>query len=92
MDEQERYARAKEYVEGLQGFYVHLAAYIIVNVLLFAFNILTDPGGLWFYWVTIFWGVGLALHAIGVFAGDRVFGREWEERKIREVMEREKRR
>ncbi|MCK9307990.1 MAG: 2TM domain-containing protein [Methanoculleus sp.] len=92
MDEQERYARAKEHVEALQGFYIHLAAYIIVNVLLFAADILTDPGTLWFFWVTIFWGVGLIFHALGVFVGGRVLGRDWEERKIREIMEREERR
>ena len=92
MDEQERYARAKEHVEALQGFYIHLTAYIIVNVLLFAANILTDPEGLWFYWVTFFWGIGLVIHGFGVYVEGRIFGREWEERKIREYMEREERR
>jgi hypothetical protein len=42
--------------------------------------------------VAIFWGVGLALHGLGVFAGDRFLGRDREERKIREIMEREERR
>ncbi|MDK2889699.1 MAG: hypothetical protein PWR21_331 [Methanoculleus sp.] len=92
MDEQERYAHAKRQVEELRGFYMHLAVYIAVNLLLFAINMVTSPGALWFYWVTIFWGIGVVFHALGVFAGSRVFGREWEERKIREIMEREERR
>lgn len=92
MDEQERYARAKSRVEEIRGFYMHLAAYIAVNLLLIGINMVTSPGTLWFFWVTIFWGVGLIFHALGVFVGGRVLGRDWEERKIREIMEREERR
>jgi hypothetical protein len=92
MDEQERYAHAKRQVEEIRGFYTHLVVYVVVNLLLFTINMVTSPGGLWFYWVTIFWGVGLVFHALSVFVGGRVFGREWEERKIREYMEREERR
>jgi len=92
MDEHDRYARAKRRVEEIRGFYRHLAAYIAVNLLLFAINMVISPGALWFYWVTIFWGIGVIFHALGVFAGGRVFGKEWEERKIREIMEHEERR
>jgi hypothetical protein len=92
MDEQDRYARAKSRVEEIRGFYMHLAAYIAVNLLLFGINMVTSPGTLWFFWVTIFWGVGLIFHGLGVFVGGRVLGRDWEERKIREIMEREERR
>jgi hypothetical protein len=92
MDEQDRYARAKSRVDEIRGFYMHLAAYIAVNLLLFGINMVTSPGTLWFFWVTIFWGVGLIFHALGVFVGGRVLGRDWEERKIQEIMEREERR
>jgi len=56
MDEQDRYARAKSRVDEIRGFYMHLAAYIVVNLLLFGINMVTSPGTLWFFWVTIFWG------------------------------------
>jgi hypothetical protein len=87
--ENERYLRARKHVEDVRGFYTHLGVYLIVNTLLFTINYLTSPGAWWFYWVTLFWGVGIAFHALGVFVGDRIFGKDWEERKIREYMERE---
>jgi len=46
----------------------------------------SSPGTLWFYWVTTFGEVGVVFHAL------QIFGREWEEKKIREVMVREERR
>ncbi|WOX56405.1 MULTISPECIES: 2TM domain-containing protein [unclassified Methanoculleus] len=42
--------------------------------------------------MTFFWGIGVALHWFGVYVEGRIFGRRWEERKIREIMEREERR
>ncbi|MDK2915964.1 MAG: hypothetical protein PWR25_521 [Euryarchaeota archaeon] len=92
MDEQERYARARRKVDDIRGFYTHLAIFIIVNVFLFILNMVISPGAFWFYWVTIFWGVGLAVHALDTYGSGRFFGRDWEERKIREIMEREERR
>jgi hypothetical protein len=49
----------------------------------------------WFYWPLIGWGIGLGLHAFGVFGfsgGGGPWGRQWEERKIQEMMDEEKRR
>ncbi|WP_332448591.1 2TM domain-containing protein [Methanoculleus sp.] len=51
-----------------------------------------SPNSLWFYWVTFFWGIAVVLHGISVYVEGRIFGRAWEERKIREIMEREERR
>jgi two-component system, LytTR family, sensor kinase len=45
-----------------------------------------------FWWVAfpaIGWGIGLAAHAISVFFEDGLFGPDWEERKTRELLERE---
>ncbi len=92
MDEQERYARARRRVEEIRGFYEHLALYIAVNLLLIGINMLVSPNSLWFYWVTFFWGIGVVLHGFGVYVEGRIFGRAWEEKKIREIMEREERR
>lgn len=39
-----KYQRAKKRVEELKGFYGHLTAFIIVNVVLAIINILTTPG------------------------------------------------
>jgi hypothetical protein len=82
---EERYQRARKHVEELKGFYVHLAIYLIVNSGLFLLNVLTSDGW-WFYWPLIGWGIGLAAHGFSVFIEDSRFARDWEARKIRELM------
>ena len=77
---------AKERVERLRSFYADLFSYIVINAFLIVVNLLTSPGTLWFYWVSIGWGIGLVFHAYSTFGRDRVLGREWEERKIKEYM------
>ena len=87
------YAQAKERVETLKGFYANLISYVAINLVLIVINLAVSPNTLWFYWVTIFWGVGLIFHAVDVFAlRGRLLSQEWEERKIREVMKKEHRR
>jgi len=88
MDEEERYKRAKARVEELREFYEHLIVYVIVNIMLAVINLVTSPDTLWFYWVTVFWGIGLIWHAISVYGK---LGKEWEEKKIKEIMEKEER-
>ncbi|MDN7011739.1 2TM domain-containing protein [Methanoculleus sp. FWC-SCC3] len=92
MDEQDRYARARRRVKKIRDFYEHLVLYIAVNLILFGINMLFSPDSLWFYWVTFFWGIGVVLHGFGVYVEGRIFGRDWEEKKIREFLEREERR
>jgi len=85
-----KYQKAKERVEALRGFYIHLTVYVIVNLFLFLLNIITSPEVLWFYWPLLGWGIALVVHALSVFWGiDRPFGTDWEERKIRELIEKE---
>ncbi len=86
MDEKERFEMARKRVEDLKGFYMHLFVYIIVNLGLFLLNILTAPRALWFYWPLIGWGIGVAIHGFVVLVGGAVFGKNWEEKKIREIM------
>lgn len=86
----ERYERAKRRVEELKKFYGNLATYVVINIVLIIINLVTSPAKLWFYWVTIFWGIALLLHASKVFVfRGRFLGEEWEEKKIKELMEKE---
>ena len=90
MNEQEiKYQKAKAKVEALKGFYIHLIAYVVVNLILFAINMIVSPDSLWFFWPLTGWGVGFAIHALFVFGFGPGFGADWEERKIREFMENE---
>ena len=89
MDEQAKYQEAKKRVEEIKGFYFHLISYIVVNAVLVVINLLTSPEYLWFIWPIIGWGIGLLIHAFTVFGN--VMGKAWEERKIKEILEKDKR-
>jgi len=59
----------------------------LVNVVLLVINLVTSPDTLWFYWVTIFWGIAVIFHAATVFMFNHpLFGKKWEEKKTREIM------
>ena len=90
MNEEEiKYQRATKKVGELKGFYIHLFVYILVNLFLFLFNIITSPDSLWFYWPLLGWGIAIAMHAYSVFGSGHLLGADWEEKKIREVMEKD---
>jgi hypothetical protein len=80
------YQRVRERVEELKGFYVHLTVYLIVNLGLVLIDFAAGAGW-WFFWPLVGWGVGLAIHAVVVFGVEGPWGRGWEERKIRQLME-----
>jgi Na+/melibiose symporter-like transporter len=84
----EKYEAAKKRVESIKGFYVHLGIYLAVNLMLMILNLVGDGEDIWFHWTALFWGFGLAIHGMGVFFFDR-FTKDWEERKIRELLEKE---
>lgn len=88
MDEtQSRYQAAKARVEALRGFYIHLIVYIVVNVGLFLLNMLGTPDSLWFFWPLGGWGIAVVIHGLSVLGRGWWLGADWEERKIREMME-----
>ena len=82
-----KYQKAKERVEAIKDFYIHLTAYVVVNLILFSINMIVSPDDLWFFWPLMGWGIGLFFHALSVFSSGPGFGADWEEKKIRELME-----
>jgi hypothetical protein len=85
MEQQEAYEKAKKRVEAKMGFYIHLAVYVGVNLLLVVINIMTAPGDLWFRWPLMGWGIGLFFHGLGVFTSSK--GGSIKERMIEKEME-----
>ena len=98
-NQDDAFLRAKYKVKRIKRFYKHLAAYIIINALIFGMDIIkhVTHGGslsdaifgynhnrLWLYW-----GIGLAFHAFAVFEADHLFGKNWEENKIKQFMKEE---
>lgn len=87
MNEEEKYRRAKERVEQLKGFYIHLFFYIIINAGLFLINLIFSRDQWWFYWPLLGWGIGIAAHALAVFGLGGFLSKEWEERQIKKIMD-----
>ena len=67
MENKKAYKKAKKRAEAKIGFYIHLAVYIAVNIVLITINLLTSPQYIWFKWPLIGWGIGVFFHAMGVF-------------------------
>jgi predicted membrane channel-forming protein YqfA (hemolysin III family) len=86
MDDNQKYEAAKQRVRKLADFYQHLGVYVLVNAGLTIYNLLTDQN--WFIYPLLGWGIGIVAHGLSVFAGG--LGKSWEEKKIREIMEKGK--
>ena len=61
------YRNARRHVERKIGFYIHLAAYLVVNTGLVLFNLLAVPGKIWAVWPLLGWGIGLLFHGLAIF-------------------------
>ncbi|WP_036821248.1 2TM domain-containing protein [Polaribacter sp. Hel1_85] len=98
--QEDSFLRAKKRVKAIKGFYVHLIVYVLVNIFISGVVIwgLTKSGyqlvdtfsnfGVYSTWV--FWGIGMFFHWLGVFGFKSLgLGSDWEEKKIKELMEKE---
>lgn len=91
-----RYNMAYKRMKRIKGFYVHLLIYLLVNgyslVSTFNESIFGDAVfWKWNTWSTVFfWGIGLTAHGLSVFGRDLFFGSDWEEKKIKEFMDKGK--
>lgn len=84
-NENTSYIRAKERVEKLKGFYGNLISYCVVIPILIFVNLSTSNFQ-WFWFPMLGWGLGLTFHALETFG----VGKNWEERKIQEILNKEK--
>jgi hypothetical protein len=86
----EVYKSVRKKVKEMKHFYINLTGYVVVIFTLFVINIITYPYYLWFLWPALGWGIAIALHGMSVFNATPFLGSGWEERKIRELVEKEK--
>jgi hypothetical protein len=83
-----KYEKAKVRVKELKGFYNHLIAYLVVIAGLAGLNYYTNEFRYaWFLWTAFGWGIGLISHAFKTFYSSIFCGKQWEERKIKEMMD-----
>jgi hypothetical protein len=91
--------RAVQRVEEIKKFYKHVVAYVLINLFFgfiwnFSFKLVGDfivsnqfNGGdqkhlpIWFLW-----GIFLTLHGLKTFVFPNLFGKDWEEKKVKEYM------
>jgi hypothetical protein len=93
----EKYERAKKRMEEVKGFYSHLVVYLIVNLVLILSQLGIFSGGFvkidfpgWAMFTTpFFWGIGLFFHGLYVFGRRLRFLKDWEDRKIKEFMDKD---
>ncbi|WP_420553159.1 2TM domain-containing protein [Tenacibaculum aiptasiae] len=93
----DKYIKARKRVEDIKKFYKHLTFYILINLVFIGYRIFKDIDyGSTFveaftdisnYKIFFWWGVILILHGVSVFGKDVLFNKEWEERKVKEYMD-----
>ena len=66
--------RARAGAESKFAFYIHLAAYVAVNLLLVFINAMTTPLFWWVQWSLMGWGFALLIHALVAFSLPDLFG------------------
>ncbi|WGH75818.1 2TM domain-containing protein [Tenacibaculum tangerinum] len=87
--ENSKYVKAVERVEKLKEFYQNLISYCLVIPFLIFINLKTYARFQWFWFPMIGWGIGLIFHYLEVHNYNLFLGKNWEERKIKELMKEE---
>lgn len=80
-----KFKKAKERVEAIKSFYTNLLVYCIVITCLAVFNYHTTNFP-WVLFPAIGWGIGLLGHWAHVYGYNLFLGKNWEERKMKELM------
>lgn len=83
--EEYKYKKAKKRVNCIKGFYGNLMAYLIVISFLAYLNYRTTDFP-WVIFPAVGWGFGLIANGLQAFGYNPLFGKDWEERKIKEFM------
>lgn len=88
INNERKYLRARERVKTLKEFYCHLTIYLIIIPCLIWLNYMTTDFP-WVIFPILGWGFGLSMHAMEAFGYNPLWGKRWEEKKIRELMEKD---
>ena len=90
-----KYQQASKRVKRIKGFYSHLMIYLVINsgllIAVYSSSIANENFWSWQTFSTVLcWGIGLVAHGLSVFLPGTLLGKNWEQNKINELMEREK--
>jgi two-component system LytT family sensor kinase len=87
--ENSNYVKAVEKVEKLKEFYQNLASFCLVIPFLIFINLRFSPGFHWFWFPIFGWGIGLTFHFLEVNNYNILLGKNWEDKKIKELMDKD---
>src|SRR5215510_357656 len=90
-NDRNRYERARRRVRQIRAFDLHCAIFAAVNIVLHIINFVTAPKVYWAFWPLLGWGIGLLAHGLASYRGMAFISKQWEERKIRELMDKDRR-
>jgi len=85
LHENKSYKRAKERITELKSFYIMIVGYVLLVPFVYFLNIKTIPDYHWFWFPTIGCAISILGYSIYLFTG-----KNWEEKKIQELMKKEK--
>jgi hypothetical protein len=85
-----KYEKALDKVEKLKEFYQNLISYCFVIPFLIFINLRFSPRFQWFWFPLFGWGFGLVMHGLNVYNFSILLGKNWEEKKINELMNKDK--
>jgi hypothetical protein len=78
-------------VKSLRLLYSHLTFFVFANVILLLIDVSTS-GEVWFYKVLVGWGLLVGLHAAYTYELLPWSTRDWEQRKVHELMDEQRQR
>jgi hypothetical protein len=92
MEQDERYRRAKKRVDEIKSFWTHFGIYVMVMVILVLVDRYADniPNTWWVQWPAMGWGIAIVIHAFTTYSPFSTAA--WEQRKIKELMEKDSQR
>ncbi len=80
------YQSVVAHIKKVREFYNCVVVYGVVITALAILNYTTAPYYLWVFYPLLFWGLGLAIRGFQLFGSQLFFGKEWEKRKIEELI------
>lgn len=89
-----RYKEAERKVKKIKNFYSFVFIYVAVNIFVLFLNYreLKPEETIWslkYFSLPIFWGIGVIGYGMNVFLPRFILGNNWEEKKIKELMDKE---
>ncbi len=84
------YIKATEKVEKLKQFYKSLVSYCLVIPFLIFINLKFSTKFQWFWFPLFGWGIGLVFRYLDLKNYNMFFGKDWEDKKVKEFIEKEK--